>query len=140
MVGSMEQVGVLQKQVNKNGDGRGMHPNSLLNLKNGKATQWPKGQSGNPNGYTITARQKQKMSEDCPFDALGRTWLESLAEGGMRQALTIPVALSNLQDRTEGKVTQQLDTPAVAIINSFTFILPDGTKVSPKELREVEPV
>lgn len=91
------------KQLNKHGNKRGMHPNSLKNLE--KRVSWKPGHSGNPGGHSITQRQQQMMSEACPFDAQGRTWLESLAEGGMRQALTTPVALSNLQDRHEGKVT-----------------------------------
>ncbi len=49
------------------------------------------------------------MGEVCPFDTQGRTWMETLAEGGMRQALTAPVALSNLQERHEGKITQPLE-------------------------------
>ena len=99
-----------RKKAIKNGRGkdkatRKMHPNSLNNLKNGEATQWQLGQTGNPGGSSITFKQKMMMPETCPFDGQARTWLESLAEGGMRQALTIPVALSNLQDRHEGKVT-----------------------------------
>ena len=102
------------KKAIKNGrgkdkSGRKMHPNSLNNLKNGKATQWKPGQAGNPKGSSITFRQKMMMLEPCPFDGRGRPWLEVLAEGGMRQALTTPVALSNLQDRHEGKVTQPVE-------------------------------
>lgn len=92
-----------EKNLNKNGDARGMHPNSQKNLK----------PNGNPNGRpknnaSITVRQRAMLSEVCPFDSKGRTWLEALAENGMRQALTIPGAMSNLQDRLEGKVTQPI--------------------------------
>lgn len=80
-----------------------LHPNSLKNLE--KRKSWKPGQSGNPEGSSITFRQKMMLLEACPFDEQHRTWLESLAEGGMRQALTVPTALSNLQDRHEGKVT-----------------------------------
>ena len=95
------------EQPKKNGrgkdkNGRKMHPNSLKNLR---THPWKPGQSGNPEGSSITFRQKMMMLETCPFDGQDRTWLEALAEGGMRQALTTPVALSNLQDRHEGKVT-----------------------------------
>jgi len=76
----------------------------------GHALGWKPGQSGNPKGpppnpLCITSRQKEKLLEICPFDAQGRTWLECLSEGGMRQSLTMPKALENLQDRHEGKVT-----------------------------------
>jgi len=100
---SVEQLNVSTEQLNKNGDRRGMSPNSRKNLE--KRKSWKKGESGNPQGQSITARQKELMSEACPFDGQARPWLEALAEGGMRQALTTPVALSNLQDRHEGKVT-----------------------------------
>ena len=97
------------KQLNKNGRGKDrnrrlMHANSLKNLE--KSKQWKPGQSGNPKGQSITHRQQEKYDETCPFDAQARTWREALAEGGMRQALTMPTALCNLQDRQEGKVTQ----------------------------------
>ena len=116
------------KQLNKNGrgkdkNGRTMHPNSLKNLKPNE--DWVKGHSGNPQGQSITTRQKEKMPETCPFDRQGRPWLEALAEGGMRQALTIPVALSNLQDRHEGKVTQPISGEMSAIV---TFQIGKGYK------------
>lgn len=88
-------------------------------LHKNKGRKWGRpfvpGQSGNPNGRPkkaecITSRQKEKMNEVCPIDGAGRTWLEALAEGGMRQALFTPTALSNLQDRLEGKVTQPVAT------------------------------
>ena len=115
---------------------RAMHPNSIKNLD--KRVLWKPGQQGRHKGMTITQRQQQLMAEDCPFDTQGRDWLESLAEGGMRQALFSPGALNNLQDRHEGKVTQPNDDGRVVQITSFTFILPDGTKLAPKQLKEVE--
>ena len=124
----------------KDKNGRVMHSNSLKNLE--KGTDWKPGETGNPKGQSITARQNQKMDDDCPYPVEGKTvtWREALAVGGMRQALTIPVALSNLQDRQEGKVTQPVDNTSPVVVNSFTFILPDGTKVSPKALGQGEPV
>ena len=86
----------------KDKNGRKMHENSLKNLR---PIPWKPGESGNPKGHSITQRQQQMMLDVCPFDTKARPWLDSLAEGGMRQALTIPTALSNLQDRHEGKVT-----------------------------------
>lgn len=82
------------------------------NLKRGNPA-WKKGVSGNPNGrpkkeVCITTRQKEMMLEICPFDSQGRTWIEALSEGGLRQSLVTPAAMSNLQDRHEGKVTQPI--------------------------------
>ena len=119
-------------ELNRIGDTRGMHPNSRGNLR--PNPDWKPGQSGNPHKPTITSRQKQMMSEKCPFDAKQRSWIESLAESGMRQALTIPVALSNLQDRHEGRVTQPDDTPA--IVQTVVFVLPDGTRIIPGKMIE----
>jgi len=101
----MEEMNNSPQQVNKKGDTRGLHPNSLSNLEKGKATQWQKGESGNPQGQSITARQKEMIDKVCPFDTKARTWLDALAEGGMRMALFQARALDNLQDRHEGKVT-----------------------------------
>ena len=44
------------------------------------------------------------MAEPCPFDGQARSWLDAEAEAGLRQALTMPGAMSNLQDRHEGKL------------------------------------
>jgi len=49
----------------------------------------------------------------CPFDAKGRPWLDSLAEGGMRMALVKPEAMRDLLDRHEGKVTQPIEPTGV---------------------------
>lgn len=99
-MGNKEQRKDFTEQRNKNGDRRGTHPNSLKNL-----VPFVKGQSGNPKGRSVSALQGDMYDESCPFDGQHRTWREALAEGGMRQALTTPVALSNLLDRQEGKVT-----------------------------------
>lgn len=128
------------QQLKKNGrgkdkNGRQMHPNSLKNLENRKS--WKPGQQGRHEGMTITQRQRQLMVEPCPFDGQARTWLESLAEGGMRQALTIPVALSNLQDRHEGKVTQPIKPVGEnGAIATFMLVMSDGSKRTAKELAE----
>lgn len=83
-----------------------MHPNSLANLRPQRAGEPGHNPNGRPkNPLSITSRQKEKLLEVCPFDAQGRTWVEALAEGGLRQALNIPTAMENLQDRHEGKVT-----------------------------------
>ena len=90
--------------LNKRGDRRGMR---LRETGAGEATQWKPGQSGNPKGQSITARQEAMLNEMCPYFP-DKTWREALADAGMRQALNIPVALSNFQDRHEGKVTQPI--------------------------------
>lgn len=115
---STEQRKDFVEQGNKNGDRRGMHPNSRKNL-----IPFEKGVSGNPKGQSITARQSEKYDEVCPFDTQARTWRESLAEGGMRQALTTPAALSNLQDRQEGKVPEK---HAIIQDTTIRFVIGQG--------------
>jgi len=132
---SEKQLNHSTKQLNHNGNKRGMHPNSQKNLT--KRDSWKPGESGNFKGQSITARQEQMMSDVCSFDAKGRTWRDSLAEGGMRMALTTPVALNNLQDRHEGKVTQPIggDTEhPLEVKASFRFIMPDGSEKTAREL------
>lgn len=101
----------VEKQLNSKGNRRGLHPNSLKNLKHEKG--WKKGQSGNPGGrppndLCITSRQKAMLSEICPFDAQHRTWLDALAEAGMRLALVKPEAMRDFMDRHWGKITQPI--------------------------------
>jgi len=109
------------EQLNHKGNRRGLHPNSLKNLEHRKC--WKPGESGNPQGQSITARQKQMMPEVCPFDVKGRPWLDALAEGGMRLALLQAAAMANLQDRHEGKVTQPIEA---AIKGDVRFIIGKG--------------
>jgi len=92
-----------ENKLNKNGDRRGLHPNSRKNLK----------PNGNPGGrpkkdICITSRQKEMLSEKCPFDSQGRTWRDSLAEAGMRMALLKPEAMRDFMDRHWGKVSQPI--------------------------------
>jgi|TARA_Y100000310_G_scaffold205640_1_gene206011 hypothetical protein len=89
-----------------------MDPVSLENLKPGSLGGWKPGESGNPKGGSITLRQRKLMEAPCPFDSQGRSWLEALAEGGMRQALFQTAALSNLQDRHEGPVIHSAQPPS----------------------------
>ena len=90
------------KQLNKHGNKRGMHPNSLKNLE--KRVSWKPGQPGNPKGLSLTKRREMMLDETCPLDEKGRDWRETLAEDGLIQAHSSPYAMSKLQDRLEGKV------------------------------------
>ena len=92
-----------ENKLNRNGDRRGVHPNSLANLKpNGNLHGRPKRE------LSITNIQREMLNEVCPFDPKGRTWLIALAEAGMRLALVKPDAMRELRDRLEGKVMQPI--------------------------------
>ena len=97
-------------RLNKSGNRRGMHfqESRLRNLE--KRTVWKPGQSGNPAGYSITARLRDLMHEPCPFDTKGRIWGEAIAEALARQSLTTVDAIKVLLDRNEGKL---LDKKAI---------------------------
>ena len=131
-------VGEINNKIRGNTEGkRTIHPNSLKNLKPAKA-----GEVRNPNGrpkkdICIVSRQKEMLSEICPFDAQHRTWRDALAEAEMRLALSKPEAMRDLMDRLEGKITQPIapvgENGAIA---TFMLVMPDGDKRTAKELAE----
>ena len=82
-----------------------MHPNSLANLK---PIPWKPGESGNPDGLSITARARMAINRDdiCPYDSKGRPWGEALKDSLLRQALTKVDGMRELLDRIEGPVNK----------------------------------
>lgn len=120
------------KQLNSSGDKRGLHPNSLRNLENGRKS-WQKGESGNPSGRPkdpgITPGQIKLLDELCPFDGQGRSWRIYLEEKGLLQIAQSPRAMHDFKDRVEGPVPQTVKAEVEAeVVHTFNFILPDGSK------------
>ena len=111
-------------------DGRIMHPNSLANLP---PTQWPKGVSGNNggNGYSLKAELKHALRDKEKRKEL----IDSTIAGAI---LREPTPFKEVWDRVEGKLTDNLPLAGQdnRVVN-FVFILPDGTKVSPRAFIEV---
>ncbi len=107
------------KSKNKHGDTRGLHPNSLGNLK---PIPFLPGNNGGP-GRPISDRAREKLAEDCPFDSQGRKWKEVLPEAMLRQALSRTEGMRELLDRVEGKVPG--DQPPVTNIN-VVFVIGKG--------------
>ena len=88
-----------KSELNRNGDRRGMHPNSRKNLKPGK---------GRPrNEFSITSKQREMLPLPCPY-CPGKTWLEWLADRGMALACENATYYRELLDRLEGKVMQPI--------------------------------
>ncbi len=80
----------------------------------GKATQWKKGQSGNPkgrpkNGLCLTSIAKAKLGEKAPDDPDGRTWAQLIVDQWLAQTLSNPSYFKELLERIEGKVPQALE-------------------------------
>lgn len=86
-------------ELNRKGDRRGVHPNSLANLEKRK------GQGRPPNELSITVKQREMLPLPCPY-APGKTWLEWLADRGMALAGENSAYYRELMERLEGKVTQ----------------------------------
>jgi len=97
-----------KKQLNKNGDRRGMSLNSQKNLLGVQGIGNPKNNHAKKD-CSITRIQRGMMAELCPYAKDPTwTWAYALAEAGMKDALTEEKARENLKDRLEGKVTQPI--------------------------------
>jgi hypothetical protein len=91
-------------KLNRNGNRRGMHPNSQNNIKNN--TKHP----GRPRKeFSITNIQREMLDQLCPYaEDPTWTWAKAIAMAGLRESLTDERARENLKDRIEGKVTQPI--------------------------------
>ena len=101
-----------ESQSNRNGNRRGMHPNSRKNLKPG----FHKGKSGNAGGRPnpLTSLIREMIDQDADYIAYGalptdKTWKQLIARAILRKASDGDVSMVNtLLDRLEGKVVQPL--------------------------------
>ena len=102
-----------EQKLNRNGNKRGMHPNSRNNLR----------ADANLNGrprkeFSITSIQKEMMGQPCPYAKDPTwTWAVALAEAGMKDALTDERARENLKDRFEGKITQPVANEGTIVLH-----------------------
>jgi len=74
-----------------------MNPKSISNLKPGKGR--PKRE------LSLTNCAREKLSKECPY-AVGKTWLQYLADRWLRMAVENASYFRELMDRLEGKVVQ----------------------------------
>jgi hypothetical protein len=77
------------------------------------------------------------MDEAC-FKKPGKTWLEALAEAEMTQARSDVSARRNLLDRLCGKPVESVEMTGTdgTPLQTFTFVMPDGTRKTARELAE----
>lgn len=105
--------GIGDKQLNNSGNKRGMHPNSLKNLR----SRWPKGHSGNPKGRpkkgdSVTEAIREELEriptiEADGLDGRGRTFAQIIARKTVQLAAAGDDRARNaVLERTEGKVVQ----------------------------------
>jgi len=100
-----------EKQLNKNGDRRGMSSGSRKNLDSGR-----KRGNGKPNGIPITSAIRELIDKPCDERWLhvedkgkGITWRQAIAKSILSSAVAgKPGIISELLDRLEGKVTQPI--------------------------------
>lgn len=108
---------------------RGKNPKSLKNLK-----PYPKGVSGNEgsgNGYSLTSELKHALNKETRAKLI-----QSTIEGAIKRE---SVPFREVWDRTEGKVTQPIEsTPDM--VQTVVFILPDGTRLGSKQLSTLKEI
>ena len=114
--------GTSSKQTDKGGGKRGLHPNSLANLRLTSAPIWKPGQSGHPQGESTTACLQRiaakPLKKPDPTTAPAKEMLayETIA-GGIKGK---PLQFKEAWDRLEGKLVERReftgDMRAITII------------------------
>jgi len=94
-----------QPKLNKNGNRRGMSPNSRKNLDMGR-----KGNNHAKKDISITPIQRGMIGELCPYAKDPTwTWGYAIAEAEMRDAMINQRARDSIKERLEGKVSLPIE-------------------------------
>ena len=109
---------------------RGEHPNSKKNLK-----PFPKGHCGNPRvGYSLTMALKDSLNKPLKKPSKDASVREHIIYSTLEGALERePTPFNTVWDRVEGRL-QDVSPEPREIINSFIFVLPNGTRLPVQEL------
>ena len=88
-----------------------MMPEKQQDGRHKTKTSWVKGRSGNPNGrpkkvISLTSEMKAQLTEVCPYDSQGRTWLKYLVDRWLAQSAKQAIYFKELIERLEGKTVQ----------------------------------
>ena len=127
-----------KKQLNKIGDIRGMHPNSLKNLEDARGKGFTKGKSGNSNGHSLTGLVKKLLKEIPDMQISGKRntkeWRSLISQAWLVGAYQGNATyFKELLERIEGKVAQPITgaegTPLIPPVTVFKFA--DGTEFKP---------
>ena len=105
------------KQANRSGNKRGMHPNSLANLK----PRWGKGASGNPEGLSLKRRvsdilrdplkglSKEETRKTKAIDLLARAIVEDAIKGSREDR-------KEIWERLDGKLAVEVGMAGEVIL------------------------
>jgi hypothetical protein len=89
----------IKTELNRNGNKRGMHPNSQNNLRPGP---------GRPrNELSLTNLAREELKKSCPY-APDKTWLQYLVERWLGHSVDNVTYFRELIERIEGKVLQPI--------------------------------
>ena len=92
----------VKMELNRKGNKRGIHPNSLANLEKRKGQGRPR------NELSLTNLAREKLDEVCPYDPEGRTWKEYLVDRWLAHSLVNVTYFRELTERLEGKILQPI--------------------------------
>jgi len=122
-----------KNELNRNGDERGMSPESRKNLELGRKTNHRAQKD-----ISITRIQEEMLDQLCPYaEDPTWTWARTIAVAGLREALTDEKARENLKDRVEGKVALPIQPVGKnGAIPTFLLVMSDGSKRTAKELAD----
>ena len=95
----------IDKPLNDKGNKRGLHPNSLKNLENGRRP-WHNEKGRPKKDVSLTSLLKVEIEKIPPEEKQGKTWRQILVLAWLRGAMTNSTLLSLLLERLEGKVVQ----------------------------------
>lgn len=115
------------KQLNKHGDKRGLHINSLANLK---PVKWKPGESGNSVGWSLTSMLKHQMShplKEPPENASANVrFVYSTIRGALKRE---PIPFREIWDRLEGRPVQPLTGAGGGSLEHVLRVYIDGKLV-----------
>ena len=105
---------------------RGMHPNSLANLK-----PFQKGGNANPKGrppkdVSLTSLLKAELEKIPAGEKQGRTWRQLLVLAWLTGAMKNPALLKELLERIEGKVTQPISGGGEPVLVEVVYTIGKG--------------
>ena len=96
------------EQAISRGNKRVLHPNSLANLKKGKATEWKPGESGNPQGGSLKLVLLEQLEKPLGIVKPDAPAKELFVAAQLRRGIKGDKdACKEIWERADGKVTER---------------------------------